>query len=410
MKKSLLCVFVFLILVGLTVSFSGTVLAESGSGSDGDGDSDSDSGGDGEDGNSGSGGGSDDDSDDDSGSDSGDDDSDEEKEDDDDSGSGSDDDKEDKFDEKKIITIVDKNGNKMKVEAEIKKEEGKSETKEVQVYFDEAGNKIKVEVKTKIKDGEVKTETKRTITSPDGVEITFKVKEEIKDGESETKNSIEVNGVGFNTKLAVKEKFEDEKSRLAVELSTGASQDIIILPDEALLIAIEELQASGITIELSENIEGEQLKAVFKARTMREGRFLGLFNSQVDLETLIDTETGEIIKTTRPWWAFMVRGADKETMCHIPDGDETKRVNLEIAIPAVKAHLAHGDSVGECIAECGDGILVEGVEACDDGNIVDGDGCDSFCQAEVVEEVPADTVEDVSAGDSLNDVGASLIG
>ena len=34
-----------------------------------------------------------------------------------------------------------------------------------------------------------------------------------------------------------------------------------------------------------------------------------------------------------------------------------------------------------CVSECGDGKKV-GTEACDDGNLVDGDGCDQTCIVE----------------------------
>lgn len=37
--------------------------------------------------------------------------------------------------------------------------------------------------------------------------------------------------------------------------------------------------------------------------------------------------------------------------------------------------------ISSCIAVCGDGLIV-GAETCDDGNLIDGDGCSSFCQFE----------------------------
>src|SRR5262249_32845810 len=33
-------------------------------------------------------------------------------------------------------------------------------------------------------------------------------------------------------------------------------------------------------------------------------------------------------------------------------------------------------------SECGDGVLVKTLEECDDGNVVDGDGCSSDCKLE----------------------------
>lgn len=35
----------------------------------------------------------------------------------------------------------------------------------------------------------------------------------------------------------------------------------------------------------------------------------------------------------------------------------------------------------KCVTKCGDAIIVEN-ELCDDGNILEGDGCDSKCQIE----------------------------
>jgi cysteine-rich repeat protein len=33
-----------------------------------------------------------------------------------------------------------------------------------------------------------------------------------------------------------------------------------------------------------------------------------------------------------------------------------------------------------CVAICGDGIVIAGSEPCDDGNLVNLDGCDKTCQ------------------------------
>jgi len=250
--------------------------------------------------------------------------------------------------------------------------------------IDENGNKIEVRTETKIKDGREETIEKRKITRPDGTEVTLKTKSEMREGRERVTNSIQVKGTEVTTKLTVREEQRGEQSRLKAKLSTGIEQDILVLPDEAMVIALEELKAGGIKIELSEFIDGDERRAVFSARTNNPGKFLGLFNTEVDLETLIDTETGEVIQTNRPWWAFLVVGQDKTDICHIPDGDVSKRRGISVAVPSVKAHLEHGDSLGLCATECGDGILVEGVEVCDDGNLIDGDGCSSVCEIETI--------------------------
>ena len=114
-------------------------------------------------------------------------------------------------------------------------------------------------------------------------------------------------------------------------------------------------------------------------------------------------------------WAFLVKGQDKAAICHIPEEDPNNRHTITIAIPAVKAHLAHGDSIGECglIAECGNNI-VEPEEECDDGNTVDGDGCSSLCEIEVVGEIPIQLkdghifiYDNEISGKHIDDVGIS---
>jgi len=442
MRNLVLFSLLFFLAVGFVFS-SGIVLAESGSGSDGDGgsgegdsgsdsSSSGDSGGDSSDGDGGNSGSSDDSSDSEESDDS--------SESGGDSG-GSDEDSDDEKDEEKF-TIIDEEGREVQVEIKSEEKDGEIETKETRTYIDENGNEVKIVTKTEIKDGREETEVKRKITTPDGIEITFKTKTEIKDGREEIKHSIEVEGAEVTTKLSVRERFEDGETKLKVKLSTGAEQDIIILPDEAIQIAFDELQATGnFVFELNEIVDGDVRKVVFSAKAVRPGRFLGIFNTNVNLETLIDTETGEVIKTNRPWWAFLVSGADKANVCHVSEGDVNKRNTLDVAITAVKAHLGHGDSIGVCVATCGDGLVVKGVEACevddtqecstvdgyagtetcnlectgfdacvatescgdgivngleacDDGNVIDGDGCDSLCQVEIVEEPP---VNDTSA-------------
>jgi hypothetical protein len=43
----------------------------------------------------------------------------------------------------------------------------------------------------------------------------------------------------------------------------------------------------------------------------------------------------------------------KTTICHIPPGNPANEHTLCVGNSAVPAHLAHGDHVGACNAECG---------------------------------------------------------
>jgi cysteine-rich repeat protein len=316
----------------------------------------------------------------------------------------------------------------VEVRTRTRSREGKEEVERIHRFVDADGNQVKIVVKIETEDGKTETINKRTITDQNGVEVVIRTKTELRDDRERVTHSIEVNGIEVPTKLSVREEIKNNRSRMKAKLSTGAEQDIIFLPDEALQVAFDELTSQNITIELREITEGNTVKAVFSAKTIKPGRLLGIFNTQVNLETLIDTETGEIIKTNRPFWAFLVIGENNTTLCHIPPGNPDNRKTLTVGIPAVKAHLGHGDSLDACVSVCGDGILVEGEEicegdirdcstaegylgtetcnaacdgfdscvavescgdgfingpeTCDDTNAIDGDGCDAACQIE----------------------------
>jgi len=42
--------------------------------------------------------------------------------------------------------------------------------------------------------------------------------------------------------------------------------------------------------------------------------------------------------------------AGRTTICHIPPGNPDQAHTIRVGAPAVRAHLAHGDRVGECEA------------------------------------------------------------
>jgi len=373
------------------------------------------------------------------------------------------DDSSDKDKKKETITIIDENGIEVEIKTKTETKDGETKTEEKRTFTDADGNKVEIKTKTEVKNSKTKivviekitnpdgtkitiktinqdtegvkqTQVQTRITNPDGTKITIKTKTQVQDGKEQIQNSIKVKGAEVNTKLSIKAQTINDKTTLKAKLSTGGEQDILILPDEALQTAMEELQATNnFTFELKEVAEGSETKAVFFAKATIEGQLFGIFDTQIDLETLIDTETGEIISTKRPWWAFLVLKSNDATICHVQS--EGRVITSMVLITDVKSHLAHGDSVGECVATCGDGIIVQGVEACeaedsqgcvtpeeysgtstcnavctgfdacetsafcgdgikngpelcDDGNNLDGDGCSSSCQVEIPPSAP----------------------
>jgi cysteine-rich repeat protein len=99
---------------------------------------------------------------------------------------------------------------------------------------------------------------------------------------------------------------------------------------------------------------------------------------------------------------------DKIIICHIPSGNVSKEMTIIIGKKALKAHLAHGDYVGKCKTPvppvCGNGLLQTG-EQCDDGNLLNNDGCSSACKLEVCGDGAKQTNEQCDDGNILNGDG-----
>lgn len=75
-----------------------------------------------------------------------------------------------------------------------------------------------------------------------------------------------------------------------------------ILPETASARAKERLGELGFTITLK---EVGQNKSVYVAEAEKEGKFLGMFKTKAKVSAEIDSETGEVIKTYKPWWGFL---------------------------------------------------------------------------------------------------------
>src|SRR3989344_2067649 len=209
-----------------------------------------------------------------------------------------------------------------KSETEVKKE-GKESKKETEVIEEINGKKMKT--KTKIENGKTEFVEKTVYIDESGNKVTIKTMKVISEGQELTRSTLKVKG-----------------------------------------IEIKEIQ------------EGERLNTVFKATAKKTGKILGVFNTAINLETLINTQTGEIVKTAKPWWAFLIIDQDTSEICH---NQENKLTNMVVKITEVKAHIEHGDSIGECPETCGDGLKTD-AEECDDENTLNGDGCSNFCKIE----------------------------
>jgi hypothetical protein len=98
------------------------------------------------------------------------------------------------------------------------------------------------------------------------------------------------------------------KTRIYAQLSNGKQAQIKVMPDVASKVAIQRLgmnNCENCSIDLKEVGKGNSTKMAYEVRTKAPAKVLGLFKTQVETEVEIDVETGEIIKTKKPWWAIL---------------------------------------------------------------------------------------------------------
>ena len=220
--------------------------------------------------------------------------------------------------------------------------------------------KIRKEFREKIKerDGEIEIEGR----------IKIKIKELDKEGERK-----EIIAGRINAKTGLNLTAEDigNGTRLRAILSNGRFADVKIMPNKAAAVALERLRAKcaerNCTIELKEVGIGNKTRLAYVLETDKESRILFIFKKKIKVKAEIDAETGEIILIKKPWWAFLAKekhereefeendnerneteGREKVTLCHVPPGDEENAHTITVGESAVRAHLAHGDYLGEC--------------------------------------------------------------
>src|SRR3990172_3476235 len=68
---------------------------------------------------------------------------------------------------------------------------------------------------------------------------------------------------------------------------------------------------------------------------------------------------------------------------------------------------ASPSTANECIAECGDGFVNQPSEECDDGNLLNNDGCSEFCLDEVCGDGIVQPPEECDDGNLLNNDGCN---
>jgi hypothetical protein len=131
--------------------------------------------------------------------------------------------------------------------------------------------------------------------------------------QNENQFRLKVGGVEAKSNMQIGSEYDSaqNKTMLKTQLSNGMNAEIKVMPNTASQKAIERLQLkvcnseNNCSIELKEVGKGEQSRAAYEVQAQKEARVLGLFKTKMQVQAQIDAETGEIIKSKKPWWAFL---------------------------------------------------------------------------------------------------------
>ena len=102
------------------------------------------------------------------------------------------------------------------------------------------------------------------------------------------------------------------KTKLKVKLSNGRDFEVKIMPDTASEMALERLkiracsEENGCQIELKEVGEGKEIRAAYGVHVQKQVKFLGIFDTKMEVQAQVDAENGEVLQVNRPWWSFLV--------------------------------------------------------------------------------------------------------
>lgn len=107
------------------------------------------------------------------------------------------------------------------------------------------------------------------------------------------------------------------KTRLHARLSNGEDREIKIMPDVASQRAIKRLrlkkcgEENNCSIELKEVGKGNATRIGYEVRAQKQARIFGLFKTKMQVKAQVSSEDGEVIRTEKPWWAFLASEEDE---------------------------------------------------------------------------------------------------
>ena len=106
------------------------------------------------------------------------------------------------------------------------------------------------------------------------------------------------------------------RTRFYAGLSNGRHAEVKVMPDRASETALARLRlhlCENCSLELKEVGKGNESKLAYEFKAKKRARFLGIFNTEMDVGAEVDAENGEVIRTRKPWWAFLASEEDETT-------------------------------------------------------------------------------------------------
>jgi hypothetical protein len=141
-------------------------------------------------------------------------------------------------------------------------------------------------------------------TCEDGSELQIQLREN-------NKIQLKSGDMIANTNMEMTQEEIGNQTRLNVKLSNGKNLEVKIMPDVASETAMERLQLKACSeenacqIELKEVGQGEEIKAVYEVKAQKKAKLFGFVDVDMAVDAEVDAESGEIIRSGKPWWAFL---------------------------------------------------------------------------------------------------------
>jgi len=152
------------------------------------------------------------------------------------------------------------------------------------------------------------TNSEEPVNIVNGVSVTVTQNNEtVKVTSIDGKTRLNSGGTKVETELPV----ESEGNVIRVTQSNGKNSEIKIMPNTASETALNRLrirvcsEENNCTMILREVSKEGEMKLAYELQVEKQSKIFGLFKKQMQVSAQVNAENGKIIRTEKPWWAFL---------------------------------------------------------------------------------------------------------